>query len=69
LCAIAVTKIVADVLEKNGIDGAVAGLVCGGKDVGEGVVGSTDIDMGKRTIILAWSERRINRLHSIVHRQ
>lgn len=46
LCAVAVTKIVSKVLEKNGIPGAVAGLVCGGKDVGEAVVGSKDVDMG-----------------------
>ncbi|KDQ56899.1 hypothetical protein JAAARDRAFT_36372 [Jaapia argillacea MUCL 33604] len=45
LCSIAVTKIVAGVLEKNGIPGAVAGLVTGGKDVGEAVVESRDVDM------------------------
>lgn len=46
LCSVAVTKIVAKVLEKNGIPGAVAGLVCGGKAAGEAVVGSSDVDMG-----------------------
>lgn len=58
LTAIAATKIIAGVLEKNGISGAVAGLVIGrGKDVGERLIndprvrlisftGSTD--MGKR---------------------
>ncbi|KAG8889217.1 hypothetical protein FRB98_005410 [Tulasnella sp. 332] len=45
LCAVAVTKIVSKVLEKNGIPGAIAGLVCGGKGVGEAVVGSADVDM------------------------
>ncbi|KAI0052383.1 NAD-aldehyde dehydrogenase [Auriscalpium vulgare] len=45
LCAIAVTKIVSGVLERNGISGAVAGLVTGGKDVGEAVVESADVDM------------------------
>ncbi|KAG9001013.1 hypothetical protein FRB94_005037 [Tulasnella sp. JGI-2019a] len=45
LCAVAVTKIVSKVLEKNGIPGAVAGLVCGGKEVGEAVVSSKDVDM------------------------
>ncbi|THH14836.1 hypothetical protein EW146_g5560 [Bondarzewia mesenterica] len=45
LCSIAVTKIIAGVLEKNGIPGAVAGLATGGKDVGEAVVESTDVDM------------------------
>lgn len=47
LCAIATTKIVARVLEKNGINGAVAALVCGAKEVGEGIVGSTGVDLGK----------------------
>ncbi|KAI0727755.1 NAD-aldehyde dehydrogenase [Fomitopsis betulina] len=45
LCSIAVTRIVAGVLEKNGIPGAVAGLVIGGKSVGEAVVESRDVDM------------------------
>ncbi|KAI0299436.1 NAD-aldehyde dehydrogenase [Multifurca ochricompacta] len=45
LCSIAVTKIVSSVLEKNGIPGAVAGLVTGGKDVGEALVQSREVDM------------------------
>ncbi|KAH9947837.1 NAD-aldehyde dehydrogenase [Amylocystis lapponica] len=45
LCAIAVTKIVSSVLEKNGVPGAVAGLVVGGKDVGAGIAESQDVDM------------------------
>ncbi|KAH9974235.1 NAD-aldehyde dehydrogenase [Lactifluus volemus] len=45
LCSIAVTKIVSGVLEKNGIPGAVAGLVTGGKDVGEALVQSREVDM------------------------
>ncbi|KAK7683850.1 hypothetical protein QCA50_013228 [Cerrena zonata] len=45
LCAIAVTKIVASVLEKNDIPGAVAGLVIGGTSVGQAVVESKDVDM------------------------
>ena len=45
LCSIAVTKIVSGVLERNGIPGAVAGLVTGGKDVGVGVVESKLVDM------------------------
>lgn len=45
LCAVATTKIIAKVLEQNGVNGAVAGLVCGGKDVGEAVVGSPSVDM------------------------
>jgi aldehyde dehydrogenase family 7 member A1 len=46
LCSIAVTKIVSGVLEKNGLPGAIAGLVTGGKDIGEAVVQSKDVDMG-----------------------
>ena len=45
LCSIAVTKIVSSVLEKNGVPGAVAGLVTGGKAAGEAVVGSPSVDM------------------------
>ncbi|KZV63085.1 NAD-aldehyde dehydrogenase [Peniophora sp. CONT] len=45
LCSIATTKIVSKVLEKNGLPGAVAGLVIGGQAVGESVVGSKDVDM------------------------
>jgi aldehyde dehydrogenase family 7 protein A1 len=45
LCAIAVTKIIAGVLERNGIPGAVSTLVTGGKDVGEVVVGSADVPL------------------------
>ncbi|KAF8153233.1 NAD-aldehyde dehydrogenase [Crassisporium funariophilum] len=45
LCAIAVTKIVSSVLERNGIPGAVAGLVTGGKDAGEALVESHDVEL------------------------
>jgi aldehyde dehydrogenase family 7 protein A1 len=47
LCSIAVTKIIADVLNKNNIPGAVAGLFIGGKDVGEAVVESKEVDLGR----------------------
>ena len=47
LCSIAVTKIVSGVLEKNDIPGAVAGLVTGGKDVGEAIVENQEVDMGE----------------------
>ena len=47
LCSIAVTKIVSGVLEKNDIPGAVAGLVTGGKNVGEAIVESQEVDMGE----------------------
>ena len=46
LCSIATTKIVASVLEKNDIPGAVAGLVIGGTPIGRAVVESQDVDMG-----------------------
>ncbi|EEB93815.1 hypothetical protein MPER_07485, partial [Moniliophthora perniciosa FA553] len=45
LCSIAVTTIIAEVLRKNGVPGAVAGLVTGGKDVGETVVNSRDVEL------------------------
>ncbi|KAG6380151.1 Aldehyde/histidinol dehydrogenase [Boletus reticuloceps] len=45
LCAIAVTKIIADVLERNGIPGAVSTLVTGAQDVGEAIVNSADIPL------------------------
>ncbi|KAI0058350.1 NAD-aldehyde dehydrogenase [Artomyces pyxidatus] len=45
LCSIAVTKIVASVLEKNGLPGAIAGLVTGGKDIGEALVEDRDVEM------------------------
>lgn len=46
LCAIAVTKIVSGVLERNGIPSAVASLVTGGKEAGEGIVQSRDVELG-----------------------
>ncbi|KAF9476090.1 NAD-aldehyde dehydrogenase [Pholiota conissans] len=45
LCAIAVTKIVSGVLERNGIPGAVASLVTGGKEAGEAIVESRDVEL------------------------
>jgi aldehyde dehydrogenase family 7 member A1 len=51
LCSIAITKIVSSVLERNNIPGAVAGLVVGDKDVGQAVVESQSIDMGKTNIL------------------
>lgn len=52
LCAIAVTKMVSSVLERNGIPGAVAGLVTGGKDTGEALVESNDVELGNLSITL-----------------
>ena len=46
LVSIATTKIIASVLQDNDIDGAVAGLVCGGREIGEGVVADPAVDMG-----------------------
>jgi len=37
---------VSSVLERNGIPGAVAGLVTGGKDTGEALVESNDVELG-----------------------
>lgn len=34
LCSVATTKIVASVLEKNKLPGAICSLVCGGADIG-----------------------------------
>lgn len=34
LCSVATTKIVASVLEKNNLPGAICSLVCGGADIG-----------------------------------
>jgi hypothetical protein len=44
-CSIAVTRLLQPVLERNGLPGAVASLVCGGVDVGKEVVGSHDVDL------------------------
>ena len=46
LCSVAVTKIIADVLERNGVPGAVAALATGGRNVGEAIVESEDVEMG-----------------------
>jgi aldehyde dehydrogenase family 7 protein A1 len=51
LCAVATTKIISKVLERNGVDPAAAGLVCGREDVGKAVVASPLVDMGKSIII------------------
>jgi aldehyde dehydrogenase family 7 member A1 len=47
LCSIAVTKLISGVLEKNDIPGAVAGLIVGEKNIGEGIVGNPDVDLGE----------------------
>ncbi|KAJ6588428.1 NAD-aldehyde dehydrogenase [Mycena capillaripes] len=45
LCSIAVTTIIARVLEQNGIPGAVAGLVTGDKDAGAAIAESRDVEL------------------------
>ncbi|KAF9011864.1 Aldehyde/histidinol dehydrogenase [Cyathus striatus] len=45
LCSIAVTSIIARVLEANDVPGAVASLVTGGKDIGEALVQSRDVEL------------------------
>lgn len=52
LCSIAVTKIISGVLERNGVPGAVAGLVVGGTDTGKELVESHDVDLGRFKIKL-----------------
>ncbi|KAF8892942.1 NAD-aldehyde dehydrogenase [Infundibulicybe gibba] len=45
LCSIAVTNIVSKVLESNGVPGAAAGLATGGKDIGEAITESKDVEL------------------------
>jgi len=45
LCAIATNKIIVRVLEENGYPGAVSALLCGGGEVGAGLVDSPEIDL------------------------
>jgi len=53
LCSIAIIKIIAGILERNDVPGAVAGLFVGGKEVGEAVVESKQVDLGKSFISLS----------------
>ncbi|KAI3640335.1 hypothetical protein MIR68_001213 [Amoeboaphelidium protococcarum] len=45
LCAIAVTKILQDVLERNNLPGSLCSLVCGGVDVGQQLVKDPRVDL------------------------
>ena len=45
LVSVAVTKLIAPILERNGLPGSVAALVCGDRDVGETLVASKEIQM------------------------
>lgn len=71
LCSIAVTKLISEVLQRNGLPGAVAGLVIGGKHVGESLVQSADVDMGMLVRICTMKRAHpISFLvHSLVHRK
>jgi aldehyde dehydrogenase family 7 protein A1 len=44
-CSIAVTRLLQPVLERNGLPGAAASLVCGDVDVGKTIVGSDSVQM------------------------
>lgn len=55
-------RLLEPVLERNGLPGAVASLVCGDIDVGKEIVGSKDVDMSKcsgpvqvRTLLTGYS--------------
>lgn len=45
------TKIIAGVLERNGIPGAASTLVTGGKDLGEAIVNDADIPLGQEFMV------------------
>lgn len=45
LCAVAVTKILQEVLEKNNLPGALCSLVCGGADVGHEITSNSMVDL------------------------
>ena len=45
IISVAVTKLVAEVLERNGIDGAVSSLVCGDADVGAAMANDNRIPL------------------------
>ncbi|KAK4687901.1 hypothetical protein P7C73_g2201, partial [Tremellales sp. Uapishka_1] len=45
LCSIAITKLIQPVLERNGLPGAVASLICGGVDVGKEIVGNEEVHL------------------------
>lgn len=59
LCSIAVTKLVSQVLEKNGIPGVVAGLVIGDKEVGENLVGSSHVPLGRGVLSNVCKDSRL----------
>ena len=67
LCAVAVTKIITQVLEKNGVPGAVSALVTGDKYTGEAITESRDVDLGQYLYALPWNSN-LKLDSSLVHR-
>ena len=59
LCAVAVTKIITQVLEKNGVPGAVSALVTGDKETGEAITESKDVDLGQYLDAQLWDPNLI----------
>ena len=53
---------VSSVLEKNGIPGAVAGLVTGGKDTGKTLVESNDVELGSDPSNTLWKMTQLKSL-------
>ncbi|RKP20357.1 aldehyde dehydrogenase family 7, member A1, isoform CRA_f, partial [Rozella allomycis CSF55] len=45
LCSVAVTKILAKVLEENNLPGSICSMVCGGADVGESIAKDKRVDI------------------------
>lgn len=60
------TSIIAEILKKNDLPGALAGLVTGGQPVGEALVGSSKVDLGKQALFLR-TLRPFETLYSIFH--
>jgi len=59
---------VSSVLERNGIPGAVAGLVTGGKDTGEALVESNDVELGNPSNEFG-QMTTFTSLHSVIYRK
>lgn len=50
LCSVAVTQIISEVLERNGVPGAVATLITGDQHIGEALSESEHIPLGKYSL-------------------
>jgi acyl-CoA reductase-like NAD-dependent aldehyde dehydrogenase len=59
-CSIAVTRLIAPILERNGLPGSAASLVCGDVEVGKELVGSKDVDMGEPVAALGSNFGRVS---------